>query len=45
MDKAAHAPMEMMHKKVARDIAKAIDHTYYGQSIKSVSYSEEIKEP
>ena len=38
----AHAPMEMMHKKVVRDIAKAIDHTYYGESIEDVSYSEEF---
>lgn len=44
MDNTEHAPMEMMHKKVVRDIAKAIDHTYYGQSIKSVSYSEKIKD-
>lgn len=42
MDNTAHAPMEMMHKKVVRDIAKAIDHTYYGASIEDVSYSEEI---
>lgn len=44
MDKAAHAPMEMMHKKVVRDIAKAIDHTYYGASIEDVSYSETIRD-
>ena len=44
MDNTAHAPMEMMHQKVVRGIAKAIDHTYYGQSIKSVSYSEKIKD-
>jgi hypothetical protein len=42
MDNTAHAPMEMMHKKVVRDITKAIDHTYYGASIEDVSYSEEI---
>lgn len=40
---AVHAPMEEMHKKVVRDISNAIDHTYYGASIKSVSYSETIK--
>ena len=44
MDKAAHAPMEMMHKKAVRDIAKAIDHTYYGASIEDVSYSETIRD-
>lgn len=44
MDNAAHAPMEMMHKKVVRDITKAIDNTYYGASIESVSYSETIKD-
>lgn len=44
MDKVAHAPMEMMHKKVVRDIAKAIDHTYYGASIEDVSYSETIRD-
>lgn len=43
MHKVSHAPMEMMHKKVVGDIAKAIDHTYYGASIESVSYSEAIK--
>ena len=43
MDKIEHAPMEMMHKKVVRDIAKAIDNTYYGASIENVSYSETIK--
>ena len=42
MHKVSHAPMEMMHKKVVRDITKAIDHTYYGASIEDVSYSEEI---
>ena len=42
MDKAVHAPMEMMHKKVVRDIAKAIDHTYYGASIENVFYSEAV---
>ena len=44
MDKAAHAPMEMMHKKVVRNIAKAINHTYYGASIEDVSYSETIRD-
>jgi hypothetical protein len=44
MDNTAHAPMEMMHKKVVRDITKAIDHTYYGASIEDVSYSETIKD-
>lgn len=43
MNKVSHAPMEMMHKKVVRDIAKAVDHTFYGASIENVSYSETIK--
>lgn len=43
MHKVSHAPMEMMHKKVVRDIACAIGHTYYGASIENVSYSETIK--
>lgn len=43
MDNTNHAPMEMMHKKVVRDIACAIGHTYYGASIENVSYSETIK--
>ena len=41
--KISHAPMEMMHQKVVRDIAKAVDHTFYGASIEDVSYSETIK--
>lgn len=43
MDKAEHAPLEKFHKEVVGDIAKAIDHTYYGASIENVSYSETIK--
>jgi len=35
-----HAPIEMMHKKVVRDIAKAVDHAYYGASMENVSCSE-----
>lgn len=44
MNNRVRAPMEMMHKMVVRDIAKAIDNTYYGASIESVSYSETIKD-
>lgn len=44
MNNRIRAPMEMMHKMVVRDIAKAIDNTYYGASIESVSYSETIKD-
>lgn len=43
MYKVSHAPMEMMHKKVVGDIAKAINHTYYGASIENVFYYETIK--
>lgn len=42
--KLSHAPMEIMHQKVVRDIAKAVDHTFYGASIENVSYSETIKD-
>lgn len=42
--KISHAPMEMTHQKVVRDIAKAVDHTFYGASIEDVSYSETIKD-
>ena len=42
--KISHAPMEMIHQKVVRDIAKAVDHTFYGASIEDVSYSETIKD-